>query len=79
MVSRPGKPGVVIMSIRDYIRTIAPTPPALRALQREAEANGTSSMTMREIDAEIAAHRREVRERELAKEAAKKNGQEPAA
>ena len=36
-------------------------------------------MTMREIDAEIAAHRREVRERELAKEAAKKNGQEPAA
>jgi prevent-host-death family protein len=79
MVSQPGKPGVVMMSIRDYIRTIAPTPPALRALQREAESNGTSSMTMREIDAEIAAHRREVRERELTKAAAKKSGNKPVA
>ena len=79
MVSRAGKPGVVMMSIRDYIGTIAPTPPALRALQSEAEANGTSSMTMEEIDAEIAAHSREVRERELAKAASKKKGKKPAA
>lgn len=58
VVDRRGKPSVIIMSVRDYIRNVAPTPAAYRFLRQEAKQNGTSSMSMREIDAEIAAHRR---------------------
>ena len=38
---------------------------ALASMQAQAVINGTSKMTMEEIDAEIAAARRERREREL--------------
>ena len=59
VVDRRGKPSVIIMSVRDYIRNVAPTPAAYRAIREEAKQNGTSSLSMREIDAEIAAHRRQ--------------------
>ncbi len=43
----------------DRLRELAPTPPALKAIQDEAKRNGSDKLTMREIDAEIAAVRRE--------------------
>ena len=46
VVDRRGKPSVIIMSVRDYIRTIAPTPPALRAIQQDAKRKGTAKLSM---------------------------------
>ena len=46
------------MGIKDYIKSIAPAPAAYRATRRDAKRKGTSSLTMREIDREIAAVRR---------------------
>ncbi len=59
VVDRRGKPIVTIMSVRDYIRSIAPTPAAYRDIRQEARKNGGSSMRMSEINREIAAHRRQ--------------------
>ena len=59
LVGRRGEPSVIIMSIKDYIRNIAPTPPAYQAIREDARRKGASSLSMREIDREIAAHRRE--------------------
>jgi prevent-host-death family protein len=59
VVDRRGKPSVIIMSVRDYIGNIAPTPAAYRAIRQEAKRNGSSSLSMSEIDREIAAHRRQ--------------------
>jgi hypothetical protein len=47
------------MSVRDYIRNIAPTPAAYQAIRQEAKQNGSSSFTVSEVSAEIAAHRRQ--------------------
>jgi prevent-host-death family protein len=59
VVDRRGKPSVIIMSVRDYIRTIAPTPPSLRAMQETAKRKGTAKMSIAQIDCEIAAVRRQ--------------------
>src|ERR1700691_4322749 len=59
VVERRGTPSVIIMSVRDYIRNIAPTPAAYRAIRQDARRNGSSSLSMSEIDREIAAHRRQ--------------------
>jgi hypothetical protein len=63
VVDRPGKPSVMIMSVRDYIRNIAPPHPAFVAIREEAKKNGTSELSMREIDREIAAHRRQAKKK----------------
>jgi prevent-host-death family protein len=70
VVDRRGKPSVIIMSVRDYIRNIAPTPAAYQAIRKEAKRNGGSSLTMGEINAEIAVYRRQ---------RSRKNGNHPAA
>lgn len=59
LVGRRGEPKVIIMGIRDYIRTFAPTPDWLKEIQAEAKRKGLNKLTMREINAEIAAYRRE--------------------
>jgi prevent-host-death family protein len=61
VVDRRGKPSVIIMGVRDYLRNIAPTPAAYRAIRQEAKRSGTSALSMREIDREIAATRRQPR------------------
>src|SRR5450432_4375618 len=61
VVDRRGKPSVIIMSVRDYIRNVAPTPAAYRAIRDEARQNGTSSLGMSDIDREIASHRRQTK------------------
>lgn len=59
MVDRGGEPQVVIMSIEDFIKTIAPEPAVLKTIRADSKRRGTNELTMRQIDAEIAAYRRE--------------------
>jgi prevent-host-death family protein len=59
VVDRRGEPSVVIMSIKDYIDTIAPAPRWLADIQAASKRRGTDKLTMRQIDAEIAKVRRQ--------------------
>jgi prevent-host-death family protein len=61
LVDRRGEPAVIIMSVKDYVNTIAPVPDSLKKLWTEAKRKGLDTLTMREIDAEIRAYRREQR------------------
>jgi len=46
------------MGIQDYLDTLAPAPEALRKIWAQAKRHGLDKLTMREIDAEVAATRR---------------------
>jgi len=63
IVDKRGEPQVVIMGISDFIRTIAPEPEFLKAIRAGSKRRGTNKLTMREINREIAAYRREKRAR----------------
>jgi prevent-host-death family protein len=54
IIGRRGQPQAVVMSIEDYIDTIAPAPDWLKSAWAESKKNGTDKLTMREIDQEIA-------------------------
>ena len=58
-VSRPGGPTVVILSMQDYLRQTVPAPDWLERAWAGAKERGIDTMTMDEIDAEIAEYRRE--------------------
>ena|ERR1700680_1144173 len=62
VVDRRGQPAVIIMSIKDYIDTLAPTPDWLKAIGQEAKRKGLNKLSMRQMDTEIAAARRERRQ-----------------
>jgi len=62
VVRRRGKAEAVIMGIEDYLSLIAPTPPVMAEIRSYAKAHGGEDLTMEEIDAEIAAFRKEQRE-----------------
>lgn len=47
-----------VLDVREYIRQIAPTPLALQAIREEARKTGSDKLTMKQIDAEVAAVRR---------------------
>jgi prevent-host-death family protein len=57
IIEKRGSPRAVLLSIRDYVRLAAPEPEVLRILGEEAEQNGTSKLTSREIDRIIKATR----------------------
>jgi hypothetical protein len=59
IVDRRGEPAVVIMSVQDFIRTAAPPPDWLTQAWAGAKRRGLDTMTQDEIDAEVAAYRRE--------------------
>ena len=63
VVDRRGEPAIIIMSVKDYVDTIAPTPQWLADIQAASKGRGTDRLTMRQIDAEIAAARRDKRKR----------------
>jgi prevent-host-death family protein len=67
VVERRGEPAVVIMSVRDFIRTTAPAPDWLEKAWRGAKRRGLDKLTPADIDAEIAAYRRGKRSRSRAK------------
>ena len=58
IVDRRGEPAVVIMSVQDFIRTVAPPPDWLQKAWRGARRRGIDALTRDDIEAEIAAHRR---------------------
>ena len=58
LVERRGEPQVLIMSLRDYIDTIAPAPGWLKAVQASSKRRGASKLTMRQINSEISTARR---------------------
>ena len=59
LVDRRGEPTVIIMSIKDYIRSIAPAPSAYAATRQDVKRKGKTSISMREIDREIDAVRKQ--------------------
>src|SRR5713101_7434166 len=59
IVDRRGEPAVVIMSVQDFIRTAAPPPDWLQKAWSGAKRRGLEALTQGEVDAEIAAYRRE--------------------
>ena len=59
IVDKRGEPSVVIMSVRDFINTIAPPSDWLTKAWTGAKRRGLDTLTMQEVDAEIAAARTE--------------------
>jgi prevent-host-death family protein len=61
IVDRRGEPAVVILSVEDYLESVASAPDWLRKAWAGAKQRGLDKLTTDEIDAEIAAHRSEKR------------------
>jgi prevent-host-death family protein len=59
IVDKRGEPTVVIMGVEDFLQTIAPQPEVLSAIRADARKNKTGGLSMRSIDREIAAYRKE--------------------
>jgi PHD/YefM family antitoxin component YafN of YafNO toxin-antitoxin module len=59
LVDRRGEPAVIIMSVDDYLKTIAPEDKALKTSRDQAKRTGLDKLTLSEIDAEVASYRRE--------------------
>lgn len=59
IVDRRGEPAVVILSVQDFIRAVAPAPDWLERAWAGAKRRGLDRLTPEEIDAEIDALRRE--------------------
>jgi prevent-host-death family protein len=59
VVDRRGEPQAVIMSIKDYLDTIAPAAKWLKQSWHSAKRGGVSKLSMRDIDSEIRRYRRE--------------------
>ncbi len=59
LVERRGEPQVIIMSLKDYVDSVASAPDWLKASWKDAERKGLNKLTTRRINAEIAAARRE--------------------
>ena len=59
VVDRRGEPQVVIMGIKDFLKTIAPEKKVLAAIRAAARKKGASKLSMAAINREIRAYRRE--------------------
>ena len=59
LVERNGEPVVLILSVTDFVKTLAPAPDWLKDIQNHAKRQGIDKLTMDDIDAEIAAARRD--------------------
>lgn len=64
LVERNGEPAVLILSVADYVKTLAPPPDWLQKSWDSAKRQGLNKLTPKEIDAEIASARRERRKRQ---------------
>lgn len=59
LVERNGEPSVLILSVADFIQTLAPPPDWMQDIQDDSRSKGLDKLTMTEIDEEINAARRE--------------------
>lgn len=57
VVDRRGEPAVVIMSVQDFIRTVAPPPDWLEKAWTGARRRGIDTLTSTTIDAKVSLHR----------------------
>jgi hypothetical protein len=57
-VDRRGEPQIVIMGVRDFLRTIAPEKKILAAIRGTARKTGKNKLAIRDINREIRAYRR---------------------
>jgi hypothetical protein len=64
LVERNGEPAVLILSVADYVKALAPPPDWLQKSWDSAKRQGFDKLTPKEIDAEIASARRERRKRQ---------------
>lgn len=64
LVERNGEPAVLILSVSDFVKTLTPPPDWLEKSWGSARRHGLDRLTAKELDAEIAASRRETRARE---------------
>lgn len=60
VVDRRGEPAVVIMSVQDFIRTVAPPPDWLTRAWKGARERGLEQLSLAEIEDEIDATRKEL-------------------
>jgi prevent-host-death family protein len=58
IVDRRGEPAVVIMSVKDFIRAVAPPPDWLEKAWSGAKRRALDAVGSADIEAEIVAHRR---------------------
>ena len=58
LVSRRGKPKVVVLSVKDYLQNIVKESRLLTEIQQESKKAGLDQLSDKEIEAEIVAHRR---------------------
>ena len=58
LVSRRGKPKVVILSVEDYLRNVVKKDQLLAEIQLDAQKAGLDKLSEGEIDSEIQAYRR---------------------
>ncbi len=63
LVERNGEPAVLILSVIDYVKTLAPPPDWLEKSWDSAKRRGLDKLTAKDIDSEIAASRRARRAR----------------
>ena len=59
VVDRRGEPQVVIMGIKDFLRTLGPEKKILAAIRAQARRKGTSKLSTGQINREIRAYRKE--------------------
>ncbi len=59
VVGRRGEPSVVIMSVRDYMKTFAPAPEELVTMQASAKCSGANQLTPGQINRIVATVRKE--------------------
>ena len=59
VVGRRGEPSIVIMSMKDYMRTFAPAPAELKAMQATARRTGNSSLSSAQINRIVSTVRKE--------------------
>jgi PHD/YefM family antitoxin component YafN of YafNO toxin-antitoxin module len=59
LVERNGEPAVLILSVTDYVKALAPAADWLKDIQDDAKRKGLDKLTTADIDVEIAAARRE--------------------
>ena len=57
LVSRRGKPSVVILGVEDYLRNVVKKSDLLDEIQLEAQKAGLNKMTGEQIDAQIRSYR----------------------
>lgn len=63
VIEKRGRPRAVLLSLRDYVKLAAPEPEILRIIGEEAERNGTSKLSSRQIDQIIKAARAQRKKR----------------